>query len=110
MREKRGFLGFLTVIFVIAFIVFLILGFFHLADSKAYVGGDAYNFIINAGKAIAFFILAFGFFITCFIIELIVINKAKYSCIEERISIVNRLNKPEITPDSKPVINCGEYK
>lgn len=33
---------------------------YHSLNKNAYVGGDAYNYIINAGYATAFFVLAIG--------------------------------------------------
>ena len=34
---------------------------YSILNKNAYVGGDAYNYIINAGYATAFFVLAVGF-------------------------------------------------
>jgi hypothetical protein len=44
-----------------------------LSSHNAYVGGDAYNYIINAGQATAFFVVA----LTCVIIAstILILNK-----------------------------------
>jgi hypothetical protein len=75
--EKSGFLTFFTITFIVAFLVFLCLGFYKLADISEYVGGDAYNYMINAGKAAAFFIAAFGSLIAGILIEILNLFKSR---------------------------------
>jgi len=69
--NRNRFLTFCTIVLIVAFFIFLILGFTKMSDTTKYVGGDAYNYIINAGKATAFFVLAFGSFISGIIIEIL---------------------------------------
>lgn len=63
----------LATIFYILAAIFIVLGFNHIlsySNNKilgnhvnAYVGGDAYNYIINGTRSIAYFVLAVGFII-----------------------------------------------
>ena len=46
------------VIFIIASVIFGLIGFGKMHSREAYVGGDAYNFIINANHATAYFVLS----------------------------------------------------
>jgi len=63
---------FVAICFYAASAMSLLTGFdkmyvYHNSDyafDNAYVGGDAYNYIINAGYATAYFVLAMGFLIT----------------------------------------------
>ena len=49
------------VIFIIASVLFFMIGFSKINSDKMYVGGDAYNFIINANQAIAYLIISMFF-------------------------------------------------
>lgn len=61
MKKKNSWKILGIIIFIVS-LVFICLGFDKLIDygtySNKYVGGDAYNFIINASKATAYFVLA----------------------------------------------------
>ena len=50
---------------------------YYSINQNAYVGGDAYNYIINGTYATGFFVLSMGFFIsgTCSVLGGIIINK-----------------------------------
>jgi len=76
----------LSIVFYITMIPFIKKGFYHLyvysgANSifpaNAYVGGDAYNYIINAGKANAYFTVALIFCIIASTFLLIFFNYQK---------------------------------
>ena len=64
MERKTGWKTIGIILFSIS-IVFVCLGFDKLINSNSYgnryVGGDAYNYIINSSKATAYFILAVFF-------------------------------------------------
>ena len=49
------------VLFIIASVLFFFIGFSKIHSDKMYVGGDAYNFIINANHAIAFLVISMFF-------------------------------------------------
>jgi preprotein translocase subunit YajC len=70
-NSRSKFLTICSIIMVILFVIFLFIGFSKLSDKTEYVGGDAYNYIINAGKATAYLILAFGFLISSILIEIL---------------------------------------
>ena len=74
--KRSNFLTFCSVLFTISFFIFVIYGFSKMTDFSRYVGGDAYNFIINAGKATAGFVVAFGSLISAILIELLNCYKA----------------------------------
>jgi len=68
--ERNGFMTFCTVVFSAAFLVFLGMGFYRLSGfAPRYVGGDAYNILINTGKATAFFVAAFGSLVAGILLE-----------------------------------------
>lgn len=70
----KKFLFFLAIVFVILFGVVTYKGYdkltnyynseFGVLNKNAYVGGDAYNYIINGTYAAAYFVLAAGFLIS----------------------------------------------
>ncbi|MEC1177601.1 hypothetical protein P9B03_03820 [Metasolibacillus meyeri] len=71
----------LSITSLILSIIFLILGFYRLlvysnpesaySESRnAWVGGDAYNYIINAAQATAFFVLFAAFFLAFIVIKI----------------------------------------
>jgi len=74
---KSGFITFCKVTLILAFFIFIGFGFYKLADGSRYVGGDAYNFIINASKATAFFVAAFGSLVSVILIEIYKLIKEK---------------------------------
>jgi hypothetical protein len=77
--KESGFLNFCTITFILAFFIFLCVGFYKLADKSEYVGGDAYNYMINAGKAAALFIVAFGSLIAGILIKILnLFNSRQY--------------------------------
>ena len=64
------------IIWIIIAIIFMCIGFHKLwfyenpeygTKINAYVGGDAYNYIINAGKATAYFVTSLAFMASAFI-------------------------------------------
>jgi len=71
-RGRSRWLTVFTVLFIIAFFIFLILGLsqlFGIRSATRYVGGDAYNFLIQATKASASLIVAFGSFVSGVLLE-----------------------------------------
>lgn len=72
----------LSITSLILSIIFLIIGFYRLLfysnpeeysyrdPQNAWVGGDAYNYIINAAQATAFFVLFAAFFLAFVIIRI----------------------------------------
>lgn len=73
--KKSTFLYFLAIIFFIVFIVFSYKGYDKMNNYRntdysyenAYVGGDAYNYIINGTHATGYYVLAGTFLITAVI-------------------------------------------
>ncbi|WP_149426792.1 MULTISPECIES: hypothetical protein [Exiguobacterium] len=104
----KNYLIFSISIFLLAFVVFLGIGFHKLTvyenpssddeytftdeeDSvNAYVGGDAYNYIINASQATAYFVLA-GFSLLS-AISLFILNAIQMNNRNEK-SIVKELDE-----------------
>ena len=76
--NKSIFLYFLTVIFLIMFIIFAHKGYDKMnnyrntdySSENAYVGGDAYNYIINGTHATGYYVLA-GTFLIAAVISLV---------------------------------------
>ena len=61
MKKRYKFLFIISGVF---FVLGLYKALFYSFDMNYYVGGDAYNLIINAGKATAYFVLSMGTLIT----------------------------------------------
>ncbi len=72
MNKSASHLYVISIIFFIAFAVMCYKGYDKMTNydnsdysyENAYVGGDAYNYIINGTHATAFFVLAIGFLIS----------------------------------------------
>lgn len=104
--KKSTFLYLLTVVFCIVFIVFSYKGYdkminYHNTDysyENAYVGGDAYNYIINGTHATGYFVLA-GTFLIAAVISLvgglIISDKTNYAISENN---ADKLNNNELPP------------
>jgi hypothetical protein len=68
---KSPLLKSFTVASIIIFVIFLIAGLLNLLDeTPPIVGGDAFNYMINAGKAAACFIVSFGALIAGILIDI----------------------------------------
>lgn len=72
MNKSVSHLYIISIIFFIAFAIMCYKGYDKMTNydnsdysyENAYVGGDAYNYIINGTHATAFFVLAIGFLIS----------------------------------------------
>lgn len=63
--------------------------FYHIDDVNAYVGGDAYNYIINGNYATGFFVLSMGFMVvgTMFIGIGVIINNIPETVMNDKIVV-----------------------
>lgn len=93
------------IIFFLAFIIMCYKGYdkmsFDYEDYKnAYVGGDAYNYIINGTHATAFFVLAVGFLISgilCMIGSFIVSSLSVTNDDRYKLNQINELQQESLT-------------
>ena len=71
---------------------------YHSLSVNAYVGGDAYNYIINGNYATGFFVLSMGLFISG---TLCVIGGNVINCIPDGTTTTIVTEKEEIKPVSE---------
>ncbi|MFC3420062.1 hypothetical protein ACFOLA_11280 [Salinicoccus hispanicus] len=83
MKEQIYFLKIVRYFFLILFIAAIGMGTYHLfvyeqsesyygTSRNAYVGGDAYNYIINTTRATAYYVAGFGSLIVVFLNEILI--------------------------------------
>lgn len=102
MKERLYLLKIIRYILIGIFFIFAGIGFFHMffyensdtyysTNVNAYVGGDAYNYIINATRATAYFVISFGSLISVFLNEILmnIIDKNSTSKVNDNIKDIS---------------------
>lgn len=119
MNKSISHLYVFGIIFFIAFAVMCYKGYDKMANydnsdysyENAYVGGDAYNYIINGTHATAFFVLAIGFLISgilCFICACIINNLSLTNDDYYRLNQINTSQQESLT-NQKNIIKLLTY-
>ena len=102
--HRSSALTLLTVILIILFFVAIGIGFhkmlvyeyseiFKSENVNVYVGGDAYNYIINAEKTVAWFVFGFGSLLAAILLELVNTCKARAMAAQESAERIERTIK-----------------
>ncbi len=101
METRQKLRYFFGAIMLIAFFIFLFIGFdkinnysnsdlFYSSNTNAYVGGDAYNYIINGTYFTGYMVLAIGFLIS----SVILFATARFQPYKERPININSQKEP----------------
>lgn len=105
-----------AILLIIAAVVFFGMGMYKLnvydngesyrsdGPKNAYVGGDAYNFIINSGQATAYFVLSAGLVIAGFIAMAVATMSDAIERQDELLSWLKQVDKREQTAKDSPEV------